>query len=1015
MDLHRLTLQAIGPFAGEHVIDLAELGRSGLFLLEGPTGSGKSTLIDAVVFALYGSLASEGSSRDRLHSHHAAPGVEPYVELVFETAAGIHRVRRSPQHQRPKARGTGTTNQNATATLVRLSSPDADAGEVIGTSTQEVGTEIARIVGLTRAQFVQTVVLPQGEFAEFLRSTGEQRRLVLQSLFGTAVYERTAAQLGEMRKAAKARTDAADAKVAEALTGLREATRVDALEIADAPDTVRLLAELADASEAARAEDEGARQDAATALADAERVSRALERRRALIAREEAVRAAAEEIAGLARRVEEARRAAAVAGQLAARHRADAARTATAAADDDARAACRTERPALATATASALAERRDALVAELATLADAEARERGLPRRRADVRAAEDAVAAREAEADSAEAALAERPAGRIPLVEARDAAAAAAGGVDQARAAVAEAEATRRRVAELEGLEARIRAARDALDVRSAAATTAVRHEAELRQRKIRGLAGELAAELEDGVPCPVCGAVDHPHPAPSAPGHPDDDEIERAAEARARAERAQGDAVAALSAETARHEVAQAALDGITAEAADAEVAARAARLAEAEAAGGALRAAEAAVVAHDAETERIRTRRDDARAALSGLRERVIRARELLTQDEAAVRAALAERDADRLDAETDAADANGTAADDAAVPRVAALVADRAAERALVDRLIALGTARERTAAEAAARAAELDQALADRSFATEEEARAAALPPAELEAAARRVAAHEREQAVVAEGLVDPEVASLTGAEDPDPQAARAALDAAQAAARASAERAARARDRADRSASALARHDAARRESARAGDQARAAIRMAEVANAITPENTRGTTLGTYVLLRRFEDVVQAANARLRIMSSGRYELEVSEEREATSRSRKTGLALQIRDHVVDRVREPASFSGGETFYASLALALGLADVVQAEAGGLQLGTLFVDEGFGTLDPETLDAVMSELGRLSSGGRTVGIVSHVEELKQRVADRIEVRRRADGSSTLTSTVADPA
>ncbi|OUD86494.1 Nuclease SbcCD subunit C [Clavibacter michiganensis subsp. michiganensis] len=214
---------------------------------------------------------------------------------------------------------------------------------------------------------------------------------------------------------------------------------------------------------------------------------------------------------------------------------------------------------------------------------------------------------------------------------------------------------------------------------------------------------------------------------------------------------------------------------------------------------------------------------------------------------------------------------------------------------------------------------------------------------------------------------------MDPEVASLTGAEDPDPDAARAALDAAQAAARASAERAARARDRADRSASALARHDAARRESARAGDQARAAIRMAEVANAITPENTRGTTLGTYVLLRRFEDVVQAANARLRIMSSGRYELEVSEEREATSRSRKTGLALQIRDHVVDRVREPASFSGGETFYASLALALGLADVVQAEAGGLQLGTLFVDEGFGTLDPETLDAVMSELGRLSS------------------------------------------
>ncbi|MFS4505655.1 AAA family ATPase [Clavibacter sp. Sh2141] len=1007
MDLHRLTLQAIGPFAGEHVIDFAELGRSGLFLLEGPTGSGKSTLIDAVVFALYGSLASDGSSRDRLHSHHAAPGVEPYVELVFETAAGIHRVRRSPQHQRPKARGTGTTNQNATATLVRLSSPEAAAGEVVGTSTQEVGTEIARIVGLTRAQFVQTVVLPQGEFAEFLRSTGEQRRLVLQSLFGTAVYERTAKQLAEMRTAAKQRTDAADAKVAEALTGLREATRVDALEIADAPDTVRLLAELADAAEEAREEDERIRRDAAAALADAERVTRALARRRALMEREEALRDAAAEIADLAGHVEEARRAASVAGPLAARDRAEAARSAAADADGDARAACRAERPALADATASALADRRDALVAELTTLADAAERERGLPRRRAEVRAAEDAVAAREATADEAEAALAERPAGRIPLVEARDAAASAAGGVDAARTALAEAEATRRRVTELRELDARIRAARTALDARSTEATAAVRHEAQLRERKIRGLAGELARELRDGEPCPVCGAVDHPLPAPSAPGHPDDDEIEAAAEARARAERAQGDAVAALSAETARHEVQAAALDGITAESADAEVADRRTRLADAEAAGGALRAAEASLVAHDAETERIRARRDDARAALSGLRERVIRARELHAEDEAAVRAVLAAEDAEEDDADADTADA--------APSRVAALVADRADERALVERLLALAATRERTAADAAARAAELAQALADRSFATEERARAAALPAAELDARARRVAAHEREQAVVAEGLVDPEVASLTGAEDADPDAARAALDAAQAAARASAERAARARDRADRSASALARHDAARRESAQAGDRARAAIRMSDVANATTPENSRGVTLGTYVLLRRFEDVVRAANARLRTMSSGRYELEVSEEREATSRSRKTGLALQIRDHVVDRVREPASFSGGETFYASLSLALGLADVVQAEAGGLQLGTLFVDEGFGTLDPETLDAVMSELGRLSSDGRTVGIVSHVEELKQRVADRIEVRRRADGSSTLTSTVTDPA
>nr|WP_286346814.1 SbcC/MukB-like Walker B domain-containing protein [Frondihabitans sucicola] len=137
--------------------------------------------------------------------------------------------------------------------------------------------------------------------------------------------------------------------------------------------------------------------------------------------------------------------------------------------------------------------------------------------------------------------------------------------------------------------------------------------------------------------------------------------------------------------------------------------------------------------------------------------------------------------------------------------------------------------------------------------------------------------------------------------------------------------------------------------------------------------------------------------------------MSSGRYQLEASD-RETSSRARKTGLALAIRDNATDTTRDPKSFSGGETFYASLSLALGLADVVQAEAGGIDLGTLFVDEGFGTLDPETLDSVMSELGRLSASGRVVGIVSHVEDLKQRIADRIEVRRRPDGSSVLTST-----
>jgi len=177
--------------------------------------------------------------------------------------------------------------------------------------------------------------------------------------------------------------------------------------------------------------------------------------------------------------------------------------------------------------------------------------------------------------------------------------------------------------------------------------------------------------------------------------------------------------------------------------------------------------------------------------------------------------------------------------------------------------------------------------------------------------------------------------------------------------------------------------------------------------IRMADLASASGGDNAKRLTLATYVLTRRFEDVVAAANDRLAGMSDGRFELVRSEEREDV-RTHKRGLAMKVVDHRIEVERDPRTLSGGETFYVSLCLALGMADVVTAEAGGIDLGTLFVDEGFGTLDPETLEAVLTELGKLRAGGRVVGVVSHVEALKQSIAERIEVRRLADGSSTLT-------
>jgi exonuclease SbcC len=160
-----------------------------------------------------------------------------------------------------------------------------------------------------------------------------------------------------------------------------------------------------------------------------------------------------------------------------------------------------------------------------------------------------------------------------------------------------------------------------------------------------------------------------------------------------------------------------------------------------------------------------------------------------------------------------------------------------------------------------------------------------------------------------------------------------------------------------------------------------------------------------RRVALTTYVLRHWFEQVVQAANVRLLSISAGRYELIRVDE--GASKAERTGLTLEVVDRHTGQARSTRSLSGGETFYASLALALGLADVVKAEAGGVDLDTLFIDEGFGTLDSDTLDQVMAVIDDLRDRGRVVGIVSHVADLKDRIPERVEVWRLHDGSSEL--------
>jgi exonuclease SbcC len=1050
MYLRSLTIQAIGPFAGRYTVDFEALGASGLFLLEGPTGAGKSTLIDAIVFALYGKVASAATSEDRLRSGFAADDVESVVDLTFETGAGVYRVRRTPAYDRAKRRGTGTARQQATVKLWRLAgaAPDVlpeagtlpvgvDAepdGEIVSTRLDEAGPELQRIIGLDRAQFVQTIVLPQGEFASFLRADPEHRRSLLQKIFATDVYERLQYRLDDLRREAQRSVTQAQGAVASAAAHFAGAAGLDS-EAADAlraaadadpqatvdlarAHTVRLQAEAA-AATAARAAAEAALETARAALDQVTAMIATLDRRATLRAERSALDVRVDEIAATSDRRAAARRALEVrpllTGDAAAEESLAAAEAAARAALDSAPSDLVPVRAlglplralglvglrphplpdgpevhghATAELTALLTAERERAagLAATLTRLVDLESE---LPARSRHLEDLRGSLATSRAEAQRLAAELEVRPSQRREIVTE----------LATANEVVAQLPARRAKLEVAEAVLAAARAAAaaetehaDAVAARDRAARlarAAVAREAHVRTARITALAGELAGSLEDGEPCPVCGGTEHPAKAALAAGHTSAEDVEGAERARSDAEGVLGERSSRVAALAERVEGARANAGGLTL--AEAENHVTEARVLVSMAADGEAdrETAMTSLRIHDEETELARATRLELEQLCSVEEGKMVELGQALRRVEREV---------------VDARDGHPTVA-----ARRSALQVRAAAASAVLDALATLDNAAQNRAG----RASELAAALTEHGFADAGAARAAMLTPVDLAELDAQVRAYDAELARVRTGLAEPEIAGLP--DEPVDSAglevvltaSRDELDVRRAAAADAGGAAGRAVDRSTSSATALRQVEAAARTLLAAVADSAPVLRMANLASAAGSDNSRALTLATYVLVRRFEDVVAAANDRLVLMSDGRYELVRSEEREDV-RTRKTGLSMRVVDHATGSERDPRTLSGGETFYVSLCLALGMADVVTAEAGGIDLGTLFVDEGFGSLDPHTLDAVLAELGRLRAGGRVVGVVSHVEALKASIAERVEVRRLADGSSALT-------
>ncbi|MER7072686.1 SMC family ATPase [Terrabacter sp. NPDC000476] len=996
MQLHHLSMTAIGPYAGTEVIDFATVGRAGLFLLEGPTGAGKSTIIDAITFALYGKVAQASADVERIHSHHADPRTVPVVVLVFETQSGLYRVQRTPRFERPKSRGTGTTVQQPTIKLWRLQTPDdLVGGELLSTNIGDCDDEITRAVGLTRDQFVQTVILPQGEFATFLRAKSEDKGKLLEKVFGTAFFRRVQDEIVEVGRAATARRQSAVDEIRLAVHALAvsaglEPERRDVLEALSrtAPETLTgELAQVVDelttrerhAGKASREAIETHKQ-MADMVSDARLRMQRRERLLQLQQQEHDLGKQAVRFAELAAEVDRAKQAQPVAGAVRTLAQSEghlrSAERELRRARDLVEAGLRDRGPA---ALREAAAQAREVV----GSLAGALALEAGLAARAAELlrlRAHRDGIL-RSATAVTAEleALPATIAAHDEALTESRRVAALRGGRAEEgerARARLDAALAHEAAAARVAALEASVT---DALSHVASAETSL----ASLRLARIDGIAGELGLSLVGGEPCPVCGSVEHPSPARPTDDAVTPEQIE-AEEARVRGLR-QRATQAAESLGALRSEVRELAArsDGLDVDTARdrAEVAARelaASAQAQADTESGSRRLAEL--------RERV-----DALTTQAGL----------LGADLARTEQAVTDLEA-RLAEETAAVDA-ARDGHESVTARRDALVLAAARVDALVDALGRRDVAAAAVAEDTAAR----DADLAQFGFADVEQWMAADRGSEWIRARTEEIAAFERACTQVRAGLTGPELADVQlDALFDDIEQLEALAAAAKKEMEAATNEHGSLRDQVARTKRRVADlRDALERNAAVIAETADA-VRVGQLV-AGNGDNQLNLDLAKYVLIRRFTEVLSAANTELGRFSGGRYTLEHTDAKKGNAKS---GLGVRVHDMHTNQVRDVGTLSGGETFYVSLSLALALAEVVRAESGGVDLGTLFVDEGFGTLDPDVLDDVMHTLEGLREGGRTVGIVSHVSELKSRVADRIEVLVRPDRTSTLRVT-----
>jgi exonuclease SbcC len=1027
----RLALENFGPYRERAELDFTRLGD--FFLICGKTGSGKSTLFDAMTYALFGKApgARDGLEAE-LASDFSAPGDKPYVEFEFELSGLGFRVERVAPHQRPK-RGGGLVDVPASAVLAQRS---GSAWLPLADGVKEVGAKVSSLVGLTEDEFSKVILLPQGAFQNFLEMKSSDRASVLEKLFPVAIYD-TISELSKRRSDdAKAELAALDSEIGR--ISAEEGEDAEARAIAVGMELESALAVEKSASEELRAaerrfeaeKEKAARADLAlqakqkleelegrkaSAEARFDRIAKA----RAAAAAQPAISLYRKESADLSDAESRLKSAEAESEGLESRIRESGDLGSKISEEDAAIAVLRKDLFSLQRGV-EAWTRRTEALK----KVAAAEAEVTAVQSRVKNVSLRMDAL---RAEIEAARQALAGEPGLRAEL-EALEAKSRVLEKLSLAGASLESQNAELLSV----GIEIEKKAAEAAAAEKAICAAREKLGEAE--SRAAVQAAARLADALVPGEPCPVCGSTEHPKPGlrPQGPKAFEEaaatNEISSARDllfrlsgdsARIAAERAhlatRRDALLAESRQTQEKlsELALA-LPGAPSALPDIETQAKAC-LEEISRLRGALETLKQSRSAFESgsrslEELRVSLETSKAEAAKSESELGIARAmaaeaeRESGAQDpQAAWAKASSELKALQMQKEADEG-------------LKALLEKEKAASQARLD---ALRLSHAEKSASFMRSVARLAAALRASGFMAESEedlesglreASAAALAPSALEAEEK--AASEYREALAGARARAASLRSdlLQGGQTPgltpleaETAAARKALNDARAASDTQ-------KLELGRLKASIARRAAAQSRRSALAEKAQKLHALSSLLRGDMPG--RKLPFKNFVLAMYFREVIARASAHLSLMSDGRYYLSPEDTASPVSGRGRVGLGLKVVDMWTGGERPTGTLSGGEKFLTAISLALGLADTIRDRNGGVSLDSVFIDEGFGSLDDEALDRAINVLDRIR-GSRTIGIVSHVQGLRSRIPARIEVEKTPSGSK-VTQTYGEP-